>query len=99
MTSKSWQWLWLIPAVAFAVYVFDGLCYHDSYALADATVIKVLPNPKWGFIGVDHMTVVKFTDGMVINVGGYKGEPGDRIKVHRSVGSETPLGLWPKRKP
>lgn len=97
MKSKLKYLLWL-PVALVVVVGFDALTVHEHYELESATVLKVLPNPKWGFIAQDQMTVVKFADGYVTNVGGYRGDPGDKIKVERVRGSETVLGIFPQRR-
>ena len=92
-TTKTEIAAWILGITA-AVLLMELFSIHPHYENEPATVRKVLPNPRWKFIGEDEMTSVRFDDGYTTEIAGNKGEPGDRILVSRQRGTDTLLGLF-----
>ena len=68
----------------------DAVTLEVNYELEPATVRKVVKNPPWKYIACDEMTLVRFDDGLDVDMGGNHGEPGDRILAPRPRGTHAP---------
>lgn len=85
----------LILAALFWFIEAGGAVPHHE--LEPATVLKVQADWPSGFVGQKFRTTVKFADGFVTDVGGDKGEPGDKILAYRQRGVDTPFGVLARR--
>lgn len=74
--------------------IIEGISVMPHDELEPATVRKVVANPSWGFIGQDQMTLIRFTDGYDTQIGGNRGEPGDKILAYRQRGTISVFGWF-----
>jgi hypothetical protein len=90
-----------IPAgllvLAVLIIFIDGMCATPHYELEWATVRKVVKDGPWGYINQESKTLVRFDDGLTWETGGDRGAPGERIKVWRQRGVDTPFGILARR--
>lgn len=84
----------IVGLTLFVVFV-DGMSTTPRYVLESATIHHVEPDAKGlgGFPGESERTLAKFQDGLTIYVAGRRGEPGERILLHRQRGTNTVFGL------
>jgi len=90
--KKSDICLVIVFTILVATVILEPVSVHADYELQPAVVRKVVPDTH-GFIGADHMTLVRFNDGYDWQVSGDRGEPGEEILVHRQVGTKSFFGV------
>jgi len=78
-------------------FLFESMTMYPNYELRPATIVKVTGDER-GFIGYDKMTIVKFEDGYVTEVGGDKGNAGDNILAYREFGTKSLFGILGDKK-
>lgn len=82
----------IVSAIFATLTLFEAMNIYPNFELRPATVIKVVPDTR-GFIGHSTMTIVKFEDDYVTEVGGDKGNPGDKVLVDRQFGLKSAFGI------
>lgn len=82
----------IFAALLLSLTFIEAMSICPNFELRPATVIKVVPDTR-GFIGHSTMTIVKFEDDYVTEVGGDKGNPGDKVLVHRQFGLKSVFGI------
>ena len=80
--------------VCLLMLFIEATSAMPRYELEPATVRKVVKNPEWGFVGCDERTLIRFDDGFTTEIGGNKGEPGEKILAHRQRGVRTIFGIF-----
>lgn len=79
-------------ALLAVTFMLDLMSLQPAYDLADAVVVNVQPDTKWGYIDEDWRTLVQFADGYRDYAPGALGEPGDALKVERQNGTMSLFG-------
>ena len=98
MKKKDWGYVaFAVSASLMILFVLECMSTTPHYVLEKATVRKVIDDPDWGYIGTDFRTLVKFDDGFTTHVSGDRGDPGERILVHRQYGTKSLFGIMGKK--
>lgn len=87
----------VLLGVCLLALFMEAMSVMPHYELEPATVRKVVKNPSWGFIGQDEMTLIRYADGFDSQIGGNRGEPGDKILAYRQRGTDTMFGILARK--
>lgn len=83
----------VVVVIVLWLLFMDALTVTAHYEMEPATVRKVVKNPSWRYIACDEMTLIRFDDGFDTDIGGNKGEAGDRILAPRQRGTDSMFGI------
>ena len=82
-----------IIALFLCLIFMEGVTVYPDYSLEPATIRKVVPDSR-GFIGADQMTLIRFEDGFTDEIGGDRGEPGEKVLAYRQIGTKSLFGVF-----
>lgn len=83
-----------ILALAAATLILELVSAEPYYEYEWGTIRGVVEDPKWGCVGEDFRTLIKYDNGISGFVCGDLGEEGERVRVYRRTEQKISLFGW-----